>query len=369
VEEYESHIFMNPGLSTLHSDETTVVPSKVYIRGLDNFNPSEVKSYVAEHASQTRLERIEWIDDSSANLLFGSETAAQEAIVALAAFEIGDASQLPPRQLVPAKSFSGKPDASLQIRFATTADKKEEGAAARSKFYLFNPAYDPEERRRRDGNRPRYREQDGSGGRYRRDRYRERDHRERGDDRLHREDIEEFDVNLYDDDSESRAKRAEPQRSAKRYAGSSGDELTSEHRAQRQNEGKELFPNRQPRRREGISRGRSASPIRTLDDDQDMIGRSRPRSRSRSRSRSRLRSHDRERSRARDASARNRLKAVALKDRITSQNKAKELFPTKMSSGGAATGKAQMDQVNETQVLSTGMSCLSIRGERRCFKL
>jgi hypothetical protein len=345
VEEFETHIQMSPELGTLQSGESQVILTKVHIRGLDNFNPKELKAYVAEHSTSPLSGRIEWIDDTSANLPFASESAAQEAIIALGAIEIADATQLPPLQLIPAKRFSGKPDASLQIRFATSVDKKEEGAAARSRFYLLNPEYDPDVRRKQ-GKGLRYNDRGVNGG-YRRDKYRERDqdHRDRAENRLNRDDIEEFDVSLYDDDAESRSKHADAQKKSKR-SDRFDDDSETERLDYRRNEGKELFPERRSGRQKGVSRGRSASPQRDRDGDASMETSSRPRSRSRSRDRR--------------EPARNRANALSLKDRITRDNNKKELFPTKMSAGGAAEGKAQMDQVNETPVLSMGMSCLSI---------
>jgi hypothetical protein len=313
-----------------------VVPYKVHVRGLDTFKPDEVKAYVSEHYGG-QFDRIEWIDDTSANLVFKSESAAHEALISLAAVEIADASQLPPLEELPAKTFAPKPDSILQIRFAVEGDRKAAGAAARSRFYLLNPEYDPEERRRRgEFNRSKYRERDDG---YRRDR---RDGRRR--DRYEDEDAEPFDVNLYDDDEDSLAKRAQKPSRPRRRSGSSassGDDRAKPY-AQR-NHDKELFPDRRTAHG-SASRNRSASPIRDHDGDARMDAVNEVRDRGSGRS---------------------------LQDRISTGNKprelfppkekgAKELFPSKVSS--QSVGKAQMDQVSDEVILPSGMSKLFCQG-------
>ncbi len=309
------------------SDKNTVVPYKVHIRGLDTFKPDDVKGYLAEHYSTSQLGRVEWIDDASANFVFKSESAAQEALVGLAAIEIADASQLPPLEEIPGKTFSQKPECTLRVRFAVVADKKAERASERSRFYLLNPEYDPEERRRRgEFGRGKYRDRDDD--RYRRDR---RDDRRDDRRRYSREDDEPetFDVNLYDDAPASA-----------RQTSSSDSRRTSQR-----NREKELFPGRTPGG--GGLRDRSASPTRDRDGDAEMA-------------------LDED---ARAAAAlRSREKGRSIKERLTRDNSAKELFPsvapkqtkelfpTRVSS--SAGSRAQMDQVNDTTVLASGMSCL-----------
>lgn len=110
----------------IDDDADTRCPSKVYIKGLDVMNPNDVKAYVAEHCSENSLdlERIEWIDDNSANLLFASEAIASQALVALAANLISDVSQLSTHHLLPAKPFLTRPEITLQVRPARESDKK-----------------------------------------------------------------------------------------------------------------------------------------------------------------------------------------------------------------------------------------------------
>lgn len=297
----------------------------MHIRGLDVLNPKELKTYVAEHFPETTFSRIEWIDDTSANLLFGGEDIASRALLALATPEaiglVMDVAHLPLKQLLPAKSFSQRPEVSLQVRRAVWGDKKQQGAASRSRFYLLNPEYDPEERARRRGENRRYRDRDGddyNGGR-RRQQQQPQSRRTRED-----EPKDHFDVNLYDDDEAALATRTggDSGRSRRRRSYTPDSDNDGRRRGNSpprgENAGKELFPlgggglgSGGPSRRNGSSRDRSRSPImrdRDRDGDRDMDGSGF----------------------ASDASAaRNRDRARAVKSHMQRSSRAtKELFPT-----------------------------------------
>jgi len=262
---------------------------------------SDVKGYVAEHYGV--VEKVEWIDDTSANLVFASESAAQDAIVALSAVEIVDASQLPPMESISAKPMSTRPEVGLQIRFSVEGDKKQAGAAARSRFYLLHPEFDPEERQRRDGNRNRYRDRD-SDYRHRRD-----DRRGRGDDG------ETFDASLYDDDEATLAERA-GKRAPPRRRSLSPDPTDYARR----NQSKELFPGRSGARRIAADRQRSRSPGRDMDRDQTMAGTSPVAS-----------------------DSKNKRNALSIKDRLRrdAAGETRELFPEKLGK------KAHMDDMTD----------------------
>ena len=333
------------------ASDKAVVPFKVYIKGLDTFNPDDVKAYLAEHYGTAQLSRVEWIDDSSANYIFKSESTAQEALVALAAVEIADPTQLPPLEEIPAKSFTKKPESVLRIRFAVASDKKVFGAAERSRFYLLHPEYDPEERRRR-GEFNRYRDRDDQ---YRRDRRGDR----RGDrrrDYRDEETPESFDVNLYDDDSSALATRTRRRSCSRRRSASSETPEGRRGASQsRRNREKELFPGRVSGGGRGL-RDRSASPVRDRDGDAEMALDENARA---------------------AAAMRSREKGRSLRERMARDNSAKELFPSRESSapkelfptkvGAAFGGKAQMDQVSDTTVLSSGMCGLSLAAQLEMF--
>ncbi|KAH6890003.1 hypothetical protein B0T10DRAFT_44903 [Thelonectria olida] len=275
-------------------DSKTIVPTKVHVRGVDTLHTSDIKDYVKAHFGL--VDRVEWIDDTSANLIFSSEPTARDAIVALSAVPVADATALAIGETLPAKPFEGKPETNLHIRFAVLSDRKEAGAALRSRYYLLHPEHDPEERRRRhQENRSRYRDRDGD---YRRD----GDRREHGRQRRHSdEDVETFEASMYDDTPRARSRRGSDTEDRPRpYA--------------RENRGKELFGDNRPRR------NRSASPRRDGDGDDLMADRA--------------------------GSSGNRVRARTLKDRISSDNGAKELFPTR-GSGSGSRGGSRLDQLEQ----------------------
>jgi hypothetical protein len=256
-------------------DSKSLVPTKIHIKGVDSLHTNDIKAYVKSHFGD--VERVEWIDDSSANLLFPSEPTARDAIVALSSVPVADATALAVGETLPAKPFESKPEISLQVRFAVSSDKKEVGAALRSRYYLLHPEHDPEERRRKNNdNRSRYRERDGG---YRGDGGRRR--------RASDDDVETFEASMYDD----------APRPARRRRDSDIEERPRSY--VRENQGKELFVGRKKQR------DRSASPRRDGDNDDLMSERA--------------------------SSSRNRSRARDLRDRISSGNNSKELFPTKKS--------------------------------------
>lgn len=266
-----------------NDESKTLMPTKVHIRGLDTLNTDDIKTYVKSHYGST--DRIEWVDDTSANLLFGSESSARDALIALSSIEIADPSALAAGETLPAKPFDGKSEISLHVRLAVLSDRKQPGAALRSRFYLLNPEYDPEERRRRG----KYRDRDG-------DRRRSEMHRRRDSD-----EVEPFEASMYDD---------VPRSSRGRHHSDSPDRQRS---YSRENRGKELFAGHRRRR------DRSASPLRDTDGDESM-------------------------GEGRAGSSGNRSKARSLKDRIGADgrnNRSKELFPSKISPGRGG----QLDQL------------------------
>lgn len=230
------------------------------------------------------MERVEWVDDTCANLVFSSEPNARDALVALTTVEVADASALSVGESLPAKPVEGRPEISLQVRFAVASDRKQVGAALRSRYYLLHPEHDPEERRRRQqDSRSRYRDRDGD---YRRDSGRRR--------RKSDDDVETYEASMYDD---------APRDSADRR---NSDSYERPRSYAKENQGKELFGGGGRR----SARDRSASPARD-DDGDDLMG-------------------------ERASSARNRTQARSIKDRISADNKSRELFPTKSSGRGGA---------------------------------
>ncbi|QPH17236.1 hypothetical protein C2857_002044 [Epichloe festucae Fl1] len=266
----------------------TLVPSKIHIRGVDTLHTDDIKAYVKVYFGP--VDKIEWIDDNSANLVFGNEFIAGEAIISLSAIEIADVTALTVGESLPAKPFDGKPAVSLQVRLALKSDKKQTGAALHSRYYLLHPEHDPEERRKKyQKNQSRFRDREGDN---RRSGIR---HRRASDD-----DVDTFDASMYDD--------TPCQRHARRSL--SPDNSVRFHASE--NRGKELFANRVSKR------NRSASPRRDTGSDGHMDALDR-------------------------SSHQNKTHAKSIKDRIFIANSGKELFPIKATEKGG-----RLDQLEES---------------------
>lgn len=300
-------------------DTTEVAPTKIHISGVDNLTTEDIKRFAAEYYSPEQLQRVEWIDDHRAKLVYASEEAAAEALYALSA----DGDAVPAAQAVEgtqwrAKAMSTHPDTELLVRQARLDDVKAPKAAERSRFYLMNPEYDPIERRARQEEARR-----GRGGRGRgRDEYRKRTY----DDREHsrRTNDKPFDASMYDDDMDSSAMR-----NTKDLArGSMYDDVDpSESRSKRRrvSQDGDLFANRT----NGRLRDRSASPIRDGDgrygfnDEQPRRQTARRRSRTPPRRRS------------------------SIDNRAVRDNVKKELFPGKGKITGSTNGDGLVSQSKE----------------------
>lgn len=277
------------------------MPNKIHIRGVDTLHTNDIKAYVKSRFGP--VDRVEWIDDTSANLVFGSESTARDALAALSAVPVADATALAIGETLPAHAVEGRPETTLRIRFAMLGDRKEAGAALRSRYYLLHPEHDPEERRRRnqhhhhDGGRYRYRDREGDYG----DRGHGGRHRRRQDE----DEVETFEASMYDDAPRPRAS------SQRRES----DEEDRPRSYARENRGKELFGESKPRR------NRSASPRRDRDGDDPMGNRA-----------------------ASSSGTGNRARARTMRDRTSDDTGAKELFPTK-GRGAATRGSSRLDQL------------------------
>lgn len=182
-------------LTGLHSITPAVVPdrkdiasNKVYIRGLDELTTEDIRSFAIEHIA-IPPERVEWIDDTSANLVFGAASTASDALRRLTSPEADLPIGLSEVDLRPATSASSHPHVTLQVRIALVTDRKRARAHETSRFYLLHPECDPREQRRRD------QRSDGDNNNYKKRRYsHEEDSRRR-----RRNLLEGFHELMYDD--------------------------------------------------------------------------------------------------------------------------------------------------------------------------
>lgn len=226
--------YAGPSSQVLDSE---LIPTKVHVRGLEDLTTSDIKAFSAEHFSSESPLRVEWIDDTSANLVFGGEEAAMAALQHLTLLS-NDNSFLPNSQLRAAKNLSTHPGSSLYVRLAAITDQKRPRAYEASRFYMMHPEHDPREQCRRGSSR-------GNGG-YRRREYSDNEHQRR-----QRRDKEEgFDASMYDDGALS----------SRHGSTSSVAERGTEGKRKARLHGDSYQPARSERNGVRTSRDRSASP-------------------------------------------------------------------------------------------------------------
>lgn len=233
---------------------------------MDDLTTEDIKAFSAEHFPSESPLRIEWIDDTSANIVY--ETAAA-ASMALNYFSLSPKYDMPysPIQLRSAKIFSSHPESSLHVRIALLTDQKRPRAYEASRFYMMHPEYDPREQRRRD------RSSRSGHGDYQRRGYGQEEHRRR------KEGDKDggFNPAMYEDDSKALAYRADgfsdrrASKSTRSSFSSADDRKTFQERRTRARRRIDTY---RPGRSNGNDRGerdRSASPDQ---DDGGHLGRS-----------------------------------------------------------------------------------------------
>ncbi|RAL00547.1 NCBP3 domain-containing protein [Aspergillus ibericus CBS 121593] len=239
---------------------------KVHVRGVDELATENIKQFALEHFTLEEPSRVEWIDDTSANLIYSSAEIGLQALSAFTQVNAEeDASALPALRLRSAKLLSSHPDSVLQVRSAIKTDRKKPRAHEASRFYLMHPEHDPRERLRRELSDRRRSGGDTGDGDYQRRRFDGRELRRRRD----RDADESFSANMYDDAPRTSPDRSEPDRSRDRRRRRGGDEL---------------FP--EEGRLSGRLRNRSASPGRDTLMESGYIEQDRQESRRRFRERS-----------------------------------------------------------------------------------
>ncbi|CCU80421.1 unnamed protein product [Blumeria hordei] len=153
------------------------LPHKVHLRGLENLSTADIETFAHGHFPQHQPSQIEWIDDTSANLVYPSASVALEALESFTSLSLSDIEKLATLQTIPTKPCTQSSPSILHARLAVFGDRKQSGARERSRFYLLHPEYDPAERRKRDDIRGRNRHSDRhSVDRRQRSNRRRRDH-------------------------------------------------------------------------------------------------------------------------------------------------------------------------------------------------
>lgn len=278
------------------STDATPTPEKVHIRGVDELTTDDLLHYASTRFPTESPLRVEWIDDTSANLVYGSAETGLAALDAFTAVQErhegeegiagaaagdggaggggrGSTNPEPTEsteaqvaasantgagalRLRTAHSMPSHPDSVLLVRSAVSTDRKRQRAHEASRFYLMHPELDPRARGRREFEARRRlpktgrSQREGSGdsdGDYTRRRFDEWEHRRRRD-RDHGRNG--FNANMYDDDE---------------MDDEGDDDVRPSNRT------KELFPNSESGSGGGVlARARSASPNRMdFDDEED----------------------------------------------------------------------------------------------------
>ncbi|KAL2849162.1 hypothetical protein BJY01DRAFT_211140 [Aspergillus pseudoustus] len=197
---------------------------KVHIRGVDELTTENIKDFAFTHFPLEQPSRIEWIDDTSANIVYSSPEIGIQALTALThdgelVETNGDAAtptaagEIPALRLRSAKVLASHPDSVLQVRSAVKADKKRPRAHEASRFYLMHPEHDPRERVRKEFATERRRGGGGENdGDYRRRRFDDRELRRRWD----RDHEDRFTANMYDDSGAASGDNSEGDRGRRR---------------------------------------------------------------------------------------------------------------------------------------------------------
>lgn len=266
------------------------VYEKVHVRGVDELTTDDIKQFAHSHYPNEAPARVEWIDDTSANIIYSSGDVGLQALTALTQVsDVEDASALPPLRLRSAKLLATHPDSVLQVRSAVKSDRKQARSYEKSRFYLMHPEHDPRERLRQElSDRRRH---DSNDGDYKRRRFDDRELRRRRD----RDGDDLFGANMYDDQPES---RSDPER---------------DRSGRRPREARELFPDDEGS--SGRLRNRSASPGRDTLEESDRVNQSSD-----------------SRRRFRERSPRNGRGNNAGKELFSADSGARELFPNKPAS-------------------------------------
>jgi hypothetical protein len=209
------------------------VPEKIHLRGLDTLDTGDIKTFAKLYFPSEHFVRVEWVDDTGANLIYDTPEAAADALFSFTSEHI-DAANMHPLQLRPAKPLSLEKDGQTQsyelsLRAATTADVKRKNAREASRFYLMNPDKDPLERRQKQRRqRPRGDRETSDNDEYRKMRYDDKEHKRRRQD-------DEFDASMYDDDVGTGSADDYDRRKRVRFGGRKDEDLFARHNGRLRN--------------------------------------------------------------------------------------------------------------------------------------
>ncbi|KAJ9615486.1 hypothetical protein H2200_001561 [Cladophialophora chaetospira] len=214
LEEGEEPSFVPSGSIPAVTQTSTLIPAiytedpalepqwnKIHISGVDDMHTNDILAFVHDHYSAVGDDvHVQWIDDTSANIVFKDNDTAKQAHVAFLTSPVSvDEIMNNPFDLRAAKRLASRPSAMLAVRVAQQGDRKRKNAREASRYYLMHPDQDPTERMRKEFENTR--------GDYRRRRFDDRElHRRRGGGGRGYQDpsgggdpTDDFSANMYDD--------------------------------------------------------------------------------------------------------------------------------------------------------------------------
>ncbi|PRT53392.1 Uncharacterized protein C16C4.16c [Wickerhamiella sorbophila] len=110
--------------------------NSIFLSGVDDFSAKDVENFVLSFYKKPFY--MEWVDDSSLNVVYDDAEDAFQCLVALTSEEEFSKSE----RIEPTQLRLTKPDpkcgVSLKARFSMSTDKKVQKARERSRFYLMN---------------------------------------------------------------------------------------------------------------------------------------------------------------------------------------------------------------------------------------
>lgn len=178
-------VVLNDGADDNDFDSMNIRPESLFLRGVDELSPRNIKLYIDGYikpeysfATKDRYEslnyKIEWINDSSLNIVFQDATLALTALAELSTVPVDQISNTEERRAKEYRQANelGEAEdktAELYIRQSFSYDKKIKNARVYSRYYLLNGEPDKRDRPKREDYYNRYkktyRERDPSSSR------------------------------------------------------------------------------------------------------------------------------------------------------------------------------------------------------------
>ena len=161
---------------------------KIHLRGVDDLSTDNIRTFASDYFSEADP-YVQWVDDTSVNLVYKDKTLARKAILEFVQQPITEEEdQTNPLELRTAKALITKPGSMLAVRIAVMGDRKRKNAKEASRYYLMHPEADPAERIRRQ-----------NGSDYKRRRFDDREPRRRRHADEEEDPTNNFDASMYDD--------------------------------------------------------------------------------------------------------------------------------------------------------------------------